>query len=320
MFDRPQPMHNMKKLHRPTPFLARWKGDRTSDAVYFCHYPSPLAERFLYHVLYIGKARCAPGFRNGHSDENGFLLHYIHEGELWHRLRNKEHRLGKGQACLLDLSEPVDYGNDRARVAVLSWVLFNGKDMPHLFTELRADREPVFVNLESQRLVQIHRELTAVTAGEPPAHEIRASSLLTALLAVLFATRADRGSVVSLVGNTEVLSDAVRKAIDFMVRYHAYHGKNGNQALSLDLISDAIGLSKYHFLRLFRRETGMTPMQYLTRYRIEQASRLLKHSNKAIGQISPMVGIPDQNRFARLFRRYTGTTPRDYRNNASASA
>ena len=306
-------MHDMKKSRRPTPILNPWKGQRSSGRVEFYHYPTAMAERFLYYATSIGRAKCPKGFRYEHSNENGFLLHFLHQGELWHRVRNKEFRLGKGRACLLDLSEPVEYGNDRPQTAVLSWVLFNGKDLPHLITELRADREFLFDCMDVGRLSGIHRELMKVISREPPGHELRIFSILVELLVLLFESRADHALAVNLVGRTEVLSEPVRKGIDFMVRFHGYHRKNENKFPSLGMISDAVGLSKYHFLRRFHREMGITPMQYLTRYRIQQAARLLKHSNKSIGQIAPMVGIPDQQRFSRLFRKIMGITPRDHR-------
>lgn len=59
----------------------------------------------------------------------------------------------------------------------------------------------------------------------------------------------------------------------------------------------------------------MPPIAWLTRYRIEQAERLLTSTDKAIAEIAAAVGFPDANYFSRKFRVITGCSPRDFRKN-----
>ena len=57
----------------------------------------------------------------------------------------------------------------------------------------------------------------------------------------------------------------------------------------------------------------MAPIQYLNRFRIDQAKRLLTTSDKAVGEIGRLVGVPDPGYFCRLFRKLAGETPESYR-------
>ena len=57
----------------------------------------------------------------------------------------------------------------------------------------------------------------------------------------------------------------------------------------------------------------MAPIQYLYQFRIAQAKRLLADTDRPVGEIARLVGMPDQRHFARLFRRRTGRTPRAFR-------
>jgi YesN/AraC family two-component response regulator len=98
----------------------------------------------------------------------------------------------------------------------------------------------------------------------------------------------------------------VRRGIDYITRFY-------REPLQLKRIADRVELSLFHFARLFRKEMGVTPNDYLNRYRIEQAKRLLLHSNKPVAQIGTMVGLNDPTYFARMFRRHTGKTPKRFR-------
>jgi YesN/AraC family two-component response regulator len=61
-------------------------------------------------------------------------------------------------------------------------------------------------------------------------------------------------------------------------------------------------------------------MEYLNRYRVEQAKRLLEASSKSVEQISRSVGFPDPNYFTKIFARYTGTSPREFRNQSQTES
>ncbi len=62
-----------------------------------------------------------------------------------------------------------------------------------------------------------------------------------------------------------------------------------------------------------KRTYGCTPLDYLTRYRIEQAKRLLIDTNEAIGSIAEQVGFGSFPHFVRCFGRLAGTTPKAFR-------
>lgn len=73
------------------------------------------------------------------------------------------------------------------------------------------------------------------------------------------------------------------------------------------------GLSAYHFLRGFRRVTGVTPHQYLVRLRLGRAARLLVRTDLPVTQVALDAGFEDLSNFIRTFRRATGTSPRRFR-------
>lgn len=86
----------------------------------------------------------------------------------------------------------------------------------------------------------------------------------------------------------------------------------GDQIAIANLASVA-GLSEAHFSREFRRTIGDSPHQFLMRYRVEQATKLLTDPTLQLSAISHACGFSDQAHLTRLFKRFTGQTPRQYR-------
>ncbi|TDY22775.1 AraC family transcriptional regulator [Paraburkholderia sp. BL6665CI2N2] len=73
------------------------------------------------------------------------------------------------------------------------------------------------------------------------------------------------------------------------------------------------GLSSFHFARVFRRETGETPHQYVSRLRLEEAARLLRATGQTVLQIAIAVGFENASHFSVQFKRGYGVTPLAYR-------
>ena len=84
-------------------------------------------------------------------------------------------------------------------------------------------------------------------------------------------------------------------------------------AISLDEIAAETGMNRSAFCAYFRRCKGMTFSQFVTRYRLNTACELLKHSQKQVSEICFMVGFNDLPHFIRVFKRATGMSPSRYR-------
>ncbi len=83
--------------------------------------------------------------------------------------------------------------------------------------------------------------------------------------------------------------------------------------IPIDRLIAVSGLSHSSFHRHFLEETGMTPGQFITSLRIEQAKNLLSFTHIPIGEIGALCGYEDHVYFSRVFRRSTGMSPTAYR-------
>lgn len=78
-------------------------------------------------------------------------------------------------------------------------------------------------------------------------------------------------------------------------------------------VAAKVGMSRAAFAQLFAETTGCAPMRYIQRCRLEEAKRLLAHSQLGLAEIGRRVGYRDPAGFSRAFRRAVGTTPRAFR-------
>ena len=99
----------------------------------------------------------------------------------------------------------------------------------------------------------------------------------------------------------------VREAMEYMQAHYR------DPTLSLTALAAKAHLSEAHFGRLFRRETGLSPMQFLAELRLARARELLRRTQLRIAEIADDVGYRDPAYFSRLFHRKTGFSPRRFR-------
>jgi AraC-like DNA-binding protein len=86
-----------------------------------------------------------------------------------------------------------------------------------------------------------------------------------------------------------------------------------DDGLRLADLAAAAGTSPFHFVRLFKRETGVTPYRYVLQARIRRAVGLLAETSRSVTEIAFDVGFGDLSNFLNAFRREIGCSPRQYR-------
>lgn len=100
----------------------------------------------------------------------------------------------------------------------------------------------------------------------------------------------------------------ITKALSFI---HTHY----NDPITLDEIAAVSGLSKYYFIKQFQNQLNMTPVQYLTKIRIQKAVELLRSTNLSITDIASQVGYENANYFNKVFHKLVGVSAGTFRGN-----
>ncbi len=90
--------------------------------------------------------------------------------------------------------------------------------------------------------------------------------------------------------------------------------------LTLGDIAAHVGLSPQYFSVLFKRERGLSVVEYLTDLRLERAKELLSESRESVAAIAAAVGYRDSRYFSRVFQKTVGVYPREYRKHTAHAA
>ncbi len=86
-----------------------------------------------------------------------------------------------------------------------------------------------------------------------------------------------------------------------------------SEKIMIEDMAAEIGMSKFHFLREFKKTTGETPYQFVLKVRLSEAERLLIESNSKISDIAYELGFNDQSHFTNAFRKAKGISPQSFR-------
>lgn len=92
-----------------------------------------------------------------------------------------------------------------------------------------------------------------------------------------------------------------------------YIMENSKENISLETLSNKVGLSPIYISKMFKEKLGMNYIDFLTECRIERAKKMLTDRDKSIKEITLEVGYHDPNYFSKVFKKVCHVTPREYR-------
>lgn len=258
--------------------------------------PSALARRTFLYALRAGRFRYEPGYRLERSTFDSFLILYVSSGSLDLRVPGGAWHAQAGQFALVDCYAPHSYGTDETTEVL--WAHFDGVNA-RAYAELIVGklgnvfslRNPSYAVSRLNRINDIMRDET----GFP---EARMAKLLTDVLTE-FATEQEPGAPAR---QSQSVEDAI-----------AYISAHLDEPLAVAQLAERAYLSEYHFIRVFKRETGLTPHAYIIDARIHTAKYLLVNSDMPLKRICERCGFSSTSVFCAAFKRKVGVPPIEYR-------
>ncbi|SDE38377.1 AraC-like ligand binding domain-containing protein [Paenibacillus sp. UNCCL117] len=92
-----------------------------------------------------------------------------------------------------------------------------------------------------------------------------------------------------------------------------YLNQHYRNTIALGALAKEMHLNKYYMCHCFKEITGLSINNYITRKRIDEAKKLLRLSDEAIGSMSEQLGFSNPVHFSRMFKQYAGVSPQAYR-------
>jgi AraC family transcriptional regulator len=227
--------------------------------------------------------------------------------------RTRRETTAKGDIAFLPADVPTmlrPATDDPHRVLSFSYLVFEPSYLAELALSNGIGRPLDFIPTFAKPDPFLHEVTAALTSApriKDPAVNLFTESLLNAACARILRNYAEVRYPLS--GPPRLTDDQLRTAIDY-IHDHI------RESLDLCSISRAAGLSEFHFARLFKAATGVSPFQFVTRTRMERAKQLLRKTRLPIFEIAERVGFRKPSHFSARFRAVLGCGPDAYRKSA----
>ena len=168
-------------------------------------------------------------------------------------------------------------------------------------------RQPFFVikGNEKKEIDQLSGRIVLEEAENRYAKDLMVHTLMVELMIII--SRAIRGEW------EESLRVKNGKAKELVAIAKQYMDENFDQGITVSEAAAYVFLSQGYFTRAFRDDTGISPMNYLMKKRIEKACKLLQNNEIKVSAISLQSGFSSPQRFNVAFRKQMGMTPMEYR-------
>lgn len=281
--------------------MKRYPEKISDHSVWISTTPTEAGSAFPFYAAEAGRFYAETGYEVRRPFHESCLLLYTLSGSGAVQTGQNRFRLPAGYAALIDCRKPHSYRCEQDSWEFL-WFHLLGKQilqlLPLLFPVCPAAVRPENPAEFESRLDWLLQKI--------PENDLLSLSEVSETFHALF-TSLLRGSLETEQQSRKKPHGAeIEAAVDYIRRHYS-------EALSIDDLLRDIPLSKYHFIRIFRRIMGSTPYQYLMNYRISQAKTALRSSDLGIGEIAFSCGFTDVSNFIAQFRKQTGQTPSQYR-------
>lgn len=260
---------------------------------------------FPFRPASAGHVYACPGYYVKRSKRSEAYILYTLSGKGEMTWKGETVSLTPGSVCIIHCEE---YHYYKTTSTDCPWeyyyVHFTGSGLD-AYSGYLLDKPRCLFPKDPESFLQKMKYLTAgAIDSNPPLLDSKCSKILAELMDALL-------EVSTLTAPIAVPSNT--SSYTALEQAYRYISLNYANPIRLEDLADACSLSKYYFSHLFKENCGVTPYQYLTTYRINNAKRLLADNSLSISKISAMVGFPNYTNFLAQFKKQTGLYPQEYR-------
>jgi len=267
-------------------------------------------EQFLDLSLnYYGYEECEPLHTAGPSRREHFLFQYILSGKgnlmsVNDRGKYNDFTLKKDQGFLLWPGQDNLYTADEKDPWVRAWVCFNGqKAREYMIQAGLSWNNPVYTGKNNEDQEKMKDELLAIVRSTDNGLPLVNVGHLYLFIGYLINSSLSQRSATG----GSIRNFYINESMRFIERHY-------QQDINVADIAASCGIDRSYLSKIFFRRFDITPHEFLLRYRVNKSCELLKVTDLSIGEISAMVGYPNQFSFSRIFKNVLGKSPREWRN------
>ena len=240
-----------------------------------------------FYFTEAGEFLAQPGYMTRRSGRPDYVFLFTKAGRGSIETKEKHCFLDKNQAILLDCNQYHQYASCGSWQFL--WIHMNGSGVAalseHILQECIRPENPGECRMLIEQILEIGGDLSRLQQAGLFLHD-----LLCRMIA----------------GQTNSAPSETGQAIAYLEQHY-------DQPVKIEEVARLVHLSKYHFIRQFKRAAGVSPYHYLMAYRINRSKTLLRTTDLSVSKIAELCGFSEDTNYIYQFRRQTGTTPAKYR-------
>ncbi|MGN1142870.1 MAG: AraC family transcriptional regulator [Lachnospiraceae bacterium] len=253
------------------------------------------------YLCFCGYAECQPLHSFGPASRPNYLIHYIVDGKGTYTVGEKIYHLGSGQGFLIEPETMTFYQADKEEPWTYFWIGFSGKRAAEYVADLGINSDQLTFRTEKgNKLKEIVLEML-----KNHKLAIKNQYLLQSLLYAYFATLIEDIKVEGDQGGSPE-SVYVKRAIGFI--RNSYH-----RGIKVADIAQYVCISRSYLHMLFQKHLGMSPQEFLTKFRVSRAKELLTISELSIEEVAKSCGYEEALVFSKVFKKTMGVPPSVFR-------
>jgi AraC-like DNA-binding protein len=256
---------------------------------------------YITHIGYFPRATFHYRERRKGCEEN--ILIYCLQGKGHYILGDKRYEVVANQFLLIPATdEYIRYWADVEDPWTIYWVHFNGTDMDGFneFLNLNVNKGPVNIPFNEKAIEIWHNMYQTLEMGYSIENLCSANfSLYNFVATFLFPERH--------------IAVAKNESTDIITLTVMHMRENLDKRLTVDDMAKKHSLSSSYFSILFRKATGMPPIDYFIHLKMQKACQLLYSDEVKIKGVAMGLGYDDPYYFSRIFKKFMGVSPEQYR-------
>lgn len=253
-------------------------------------------------LITCGMEKCFPCHSYGPAIRDVYVLHFITDGYGYVEENGELKRLGPNDVFLVYRNQISHYYADETNPWTYMWVGFLGLKAPAYIRYAGFSSEKLIGHFENCLIIKSYIQQIITCRTYTVSNELKRNSALMEILALL---------IDNAKNDLNFTHHSLKQ--EYIEQAKNYIDKNIDKNLSVNAISESIGINRSYLTRIFKEVLNIAPQEYIKQFRINRGALLLQNPNTKIAVVARSVGYSDSMTFSKLFKAYKGMTPTEYR-------
>ncbi len=232
-----------------------------------------------------------------------YTLQYVTEGNGFFEIGGKHYKIKEGDMFCLFKNELLAYGADKKDPYTYYWVGIDGMNAKRLLELIGFSVENPVIHFADERIVSIFQKLKNALLENNFANLVKAEGHVYELISLLLSFKPQF---------LRPLETASERIVSLTIEYI---NRNYNDNITITEIAKQLGFCRNYLSVIFKKQMGVSPMEYLMNYRISRAQIMLAEK-MSVTETAINCGFPSISNFSMQFKKIVGVTPYVYKKKA----